>query len=69
MVRGVGTGRQDISIGYDGHDNDKVKLYFTESFMYRIIGPEAVTVMKTQAYNIAIYTTGVVDVVDKMTVK
>jgi len=40
---------QDISIGYDGHDNDKVKLYFTESFMYRIIGPEAVTVLKTTA--------------------
>lgn len=40
---------QDISIGYDGHDNDKVKLYFTESFMYRIIGPEAFTVMKPLA--------------------
>lgn len=37
---------QDISIGYEGHDNDKVKLYFTESFMYRIIGPEACTVLK-----------------------
>jgi len=40
---------QDISIGYDGHDNDKVKLYFTESFMYRIIGPEAFTVLKPVA--------------------
>ncbi|MEX0982798.1 MAG: family 1 encapsulin nanocompartment shell protein [Bacteroidales bacterium] len=39
---------QDISIGYDGHDSDKVKLYFTESFMFRIIGPEAFTVLKPQ---------------------
>ncbi len=39
---------QDLSIGYDGHDNDKVKLYFTESFMFRIIGPEAFTVLKPQ---------------------
>ncbi len=37
---------QDISIGYDGHDSDKVKLYFTESFMFRTIGPEAFTVLK-----------------------
>lgn len=40
---------QDISIGYDGHDHEKVKLYFTESFMYRIIGPEAFTVLKHTA--------------------
>jgi uncharacterized linocin/CFP29 family protein len=39
---------QDISIGYDGHDSDKVKLYFTESFMFRTIGPEAFTVLKPQ---------------------
>jgi len=31
---------QDISIGYDSHDTKKVKLYFTESFTFRVISPE-----------------------------
>jgi uncharacterized linocin/CFP29 family protein len=36
---------QDISIGYDGHDTDKVKLYFTESFTFRVLSPEAIRVL------------------------
>lgn len=35
---------QDISIGYDSHDSEKVKLYFTESFTFRILSPEAIVV-------------------------
>ncbi|MCB0806044.1 MAG: bacteriocin family protein [Bacteroidales bacterium] len=35
---------QDISIGYDSHDSEKVKLYFTESFTFRILSPEAIIV-------------------------
>ncbi len=35
---------QDISIGYDSHDTEKVKLYFTESFTFRILSPEAIIV-------------------------
>lgn len=37
---------QDISIGYDSHDSEKVKLYFTESFTFRVISPEAVIVLE-----------------------
>lgn len=35
---------QDLSIGYDTHDTEKVKLYFTESFTFRILTPEAIVV-------------------------
>ena len=35
---------QDISIGYDSHTTEKVKLYFTESFTFRVLSPEAITV-------------------------
>ncbi|MFW6215581.1 MAG: family 1 encapsulin nanocompartment shell protein [Alkalispirochaetaceae bacterium] len=28
---------QDIAIGYSSHDKDRVRLYFTESFTYRIL--------------------------------
>jgi uncharacterized linocin/CFP29 family protein len=35
---------QDLSIGYDSHDTKKVKLYFTESFTFRILSPEAIVV-------------------------
>ncbi|MFP4024034.1 MAG: family 1 encapsulin nanocompartment shell protein [Thiohalospira sp.] len=38
---------QDISIGYDSHDTEKVKLYFTESFTFRVLGPEAVIVLES----------------------
>ncbi len=36
---------QDISLGYEGYDTKKVKLFFTESFAYQIHGPEAVRIM------------------------
>jgi uncharacterized linocin/CFP29 family protein len=36
---------QDISIGYESHDNEKVKLYFTESFTFRVLSPEAIRVL------------------------
>lgn len=32
---------QDLSIGYASHDKDSVELYLTESFAFRINGPEA----------------------------
>lgn len=35
---------QDLSIGYDSHDTQKVKLYFTESFTFRVLSPEAIIV-------------------------
>lgn len=35
---------QDMSIGYDAHDTKKVKLYFTESFTFRVMSPEAIKV-------------------------
>jgi uncharacterized linocin/CFP29 family protein len=33
---------KDISIGYLGHDSEKVKLYFTESFTFRILEDKGV---------------------------
>ncbi len=38
---------QDVSLGYDGHDSRKVKLYFTESFTFRVLSPEAVVVFNS----------------------
>lgn len=35
---------QDMSIGYDTHDTKTVKLYFTESFTFRVMTPEAIKV-------------------------
>lgn len=32
---------QDLSIGYASHDKDGVELYITESFAFRVNGPEA----------------------------
>jgi uncharacterized linocin/CFP29 family protein len=31
---------QDLSIGYDSHTSESVKLYFTESFTFRVIDPK-----------------------------
>jgi uncharacterized linocin/CFP29 family protein len=36
---------QDISIGYDHHDSEKVKLYLTSSFTFRVNSPEAIVVL------------------------
>jgi uncharacterized linocin/CFP29 family protein len=33
---------QDASLGYDWHDKAKVHIYLTESFTFRVLGPEAV---------------------------
>lgn len=35
---------QDISIGYDNHTTEKVKLYFTESFTFRVFSPDAIAI-------------------------
>jgi uncharacterized linocin/CFP29 family protein len=35
---------QDIAIGYDNHTTEKVKLYFTESFIFRVLSPEAISI-------------------------
>jgi uncharacterized linocin/CFP29 family protein len=32
---------QDISIGYVSHDTDTIEFYFTESFTFRVIEPDA----------------------------
>jgi uncharacterized linocin/CFP29 family protein len=32
---------QDLSVGYDGHDADAVRLYLEESFSFRVATPEA----------------------------
>ncbi len=38
---------QDVSIGYDHHDARRVSLYFTESFTFRVLAPEAVAPLTT----------------------
>lgn len=32
---------EDLSVGYSGHDADRVSLYFEESFTFRVVVPEA----------------------------
>ena len=32
---------QDLSVGYDSHDADAVRLYLEESFSFRVVTPEA----------------------------
>jgi uncharacterized linocin/CFP29 family protein len=32
---------QDLSIGYLEHDREKVRLYFQESFTFRVLTPHA----------------------------
>ena len=36
---------QDMSIGFDSSDTEKVKLYFTESFTFRVLEPNAVAIL------------------------
>jgi uncharacterized linocin/CFP29 family protein len=36
---------QDLSVGYDGHDADDVRLYLEESFSFRVATPEAAVVL------------------------
>jgi uncharacterized linocin/CFP29 family protein len=35
----------DISIGYESHDSEKVKLYFTEAFTFQVLDPSVVIVL------------------------
>ncbi|MFW6369815.1 MAG: family 1 encapsulin nanocompartment shell protein [Bacteroidota bacterium] len=42
---------QDISLGYDGHDSRKIKLYFTSSFTFRVLSPEAVIVLNSREHS------------------
>lgn len=35
----------DISIGYDSHTKEKVKLYFTESFTFQVLDPAVILVL------------------------
>jgi uncharacterized linocin/CFP29 family protein len=37
---------QDLSIGYDSHDAERVRLYLEESFSFRVATPEAAVVLK-----------------------
>lgn len=37
---------QDLSIGYESHNNKTVQLYFTESFTFKILEPKAVIVFE-----------------------
>jgi uncharacterized linocin/CFP29 family protein len=37
---------QDLSIGYDSHDADRVRMYLEESFSFRVATPEAAVVLK-----------------------
>jgi uncharacterized linocin/CFP29 family protein len=38
---------QDIAIGYEHHDSRNVHLYLTESFTFRVLGPEAVIELRS----------------------
>jgi uncharacterized linocin/CFP29 family protein len=37
---------QDLSIGYESHDEKEVKLFFTESFTFQVLDPAAVIAFK-----------------------
>lgn len=39
---------QDLAMGYDGHNTEKVKLYFTESFTFRVLTPDALRIISTE---------------------
>lgn len=36
----------DLSLGYEGHDGKEVRLYFTESFTFRVLEPRSVVVFE-----------------------
>lgn len=40
---------QDISIGYSHHDSKSVSLYLSESFTFRVLTPEAVVALRSEA--------------------
>jgi uncharacterized linocin/CFP29 family protein len=38
---------QDLSIGYLSHSADKVRLYFEESFSFRVVEPYAAVALRS----------------------
>jgi uncharacterized linocin/CFP29 family protein len=40
---------EDIGIGYDSHDAEAVRLYFVESFSFRVVTPEAAVALPPAA--------------------
>ena len=40
---------QDVSIGYDGHDGETVRLYLEESFSFHVATPEAAVMLTPSA--------------------
>jgi uncharacterized linocin/CFP29 family protein len=39
---------QDVTLGFDHSDAETVKLYLTESFTARVLGPEAVVILQSE---------------------
>jgi uncharacterized linocin/CFP29 family protein len=37
---------QDLSIGYESHDSEEVRLYLEESFSFHVATPEAAVALK-----------------------
>jgi uncharacterized linocin/CFP29 family protein len=37
---------EDLSVGYSSHDAEHVRLYFEESFTFRVVVPEAAVHLK-----------------------
>jgi uncharacterized linocin/CFP29 family protein len=37
---------EDLSIGYDSHDSDVVRLYLEETFSFHVATPEAAVVLR-----------------------
>ncbi len=37
---------QDLSVGYDSHDGEEVRLYLQESFSFRVASPEAAVALR-----------------------
>ena len=40
---------QDVSIGYEAHDEEVVRLYLEESFSFRVATPEAAVALSAAA--------------------
>ena len=39
---------QDLSLGYEVQEGSAVRLYFTESFTFRVLEPQAVVVLRLE---------------------
>jgi uncharacterized linocin/CFP29 family protein len=37
---------EDLSIGYESHDADAVRLYLEESFSFRVVTPDAAVALE-----------------------